>query len=146
MISIQVNALHQSNKFEKGCKMGNIWKKEFKIEELNLFAQDSIVGYVGIEYLEKGDDFITATMPVDKRTKQPLGILHGGASLVLAETLGSTASYLTLDDNSYSVGLEINANHLKSVTSGRVKGVVKPVHLGKTTQIWDITIENEKMS
>jgi 1,4-dihydroxy-2-naphthoyl-CoA hydrolase len=124
--------------------MGNIWKKKFKIEELNRLVQGSIVENLGIEYLEKGDDFISATMPVDKRTKQPLGILHGGSSVVLAETLGSTASYLTLDDSGYSVGLEINANHLKSVTSGQVKGVVKPVHLGKTTQIWDITIENEK--
>ncbi|MBU0463438.1 MAG: hotdog fold thioesterase, partial [Proteobacteria bacterium] len=80
----------------------------------------------------------------DKRTMQPLGILHGGASVVLAETLGSTASYMTLEDSEYSVGLEIKANHLKSVVNGRVKGVVKPVHLGKTTQVWDISIENEK--
>ncbi len=124
--------------------MVKIWKKEFEIDELNLFSKESIVGNTGIEFLEKGKDFISATMPVDKRTKQPLGILHGGASAVLAETLGSTASYMTLDDSSYSVGLEIKANHLKSVSKGRVKGVVKPVHLGKTTQVWDISIENEK--
>ena len=124
--------------------MVKIWIKEFEIEELNLFSKESIVGNVGIEFLEKGEDFISATMPVDKRTKQPLGILHGGASVVLAETLGSTASYMTLEDSSYSVGLEIKANHLKSVAKGRVKGVVKPVHLGKTTQVWDISIENEK--
>ncbi|MBU8912352.1 MAG: hotdog fold thioesterase [Desulfobacterales bacterium] len=124
--------------------MVKIWKKEFEIEEINLFKKNSIVGNVGIEFLEKGDDFISATMPVDKRTKQPLGILHGGASVVLAETLGSAASYMTLDDSTYSVGLEIKANHLKSVASGQVKGVVKPVHLGKTTQVWDISIENEK--
>lgn len=124
--------------------MAKIWKKEFEIEELNLFSKDSIVGNVGIEFLEKGEDFISATMPVDKRTKQPLGILHGGASVVLAETLGSTASYMTLEDSSYSVGLEIKANHLKSVSKGRVKGIVTPVHLGKTTQVWDISIEDEK--
>ena len=124
--------------------MVKIWKKEFEIDELNLFSKESIVGNTGIEFLEKGKDFISATMPVDKRTKQPLGILHGGASAVLAETLGSTASYMTLDDSSYSVGLEIKANHLKSVSKGRVKGVVKPGHLGKTTQVWDISIENEK--
>ncbi|MBU0465371.1 MAG: hotdog fold thioesterase [Proteobacteria bacterium] len=124
--------------------MANIWKKEFTIKDLNLFTKESIVGHVGIEFLEKGDDFISATMPVDKRTMQPLGILHGGASVVLAETLGSTASYLALDDSHYSVGLEIKANHIKSVTKGRVTGVVKPVHLGKTTQVWDISIENEK--
>lgn len=124
--------------------MASIWKKEFKIKDLNLFSRDCIVENVGIQFLEKGEDFISATMPVDKRTKQPLGILHGGASVVLAETLGSTASFLTLDDNSSSVGLEIKANHLKSVSKGQVTGVAKPVHLGKTTQIWDISIKNEK--
>ncbi|MDA3791940.1 MAG: hotdog fold thioesterase [Desulfobacula sp.] len=124
--------------------MKKIWKKEFTIEELNLFTKETIVENVGIKFLEKGEDFISASMPVDKRTKQPLGILHGGASVVLAETLGSTASYLALDDSHYSVGLEIKANHIKSVTKGLVKGVVKPVHLGKTTQVWDISIENEK--
>ena len=124
--------------------MEGIWKKEFEIEELNRFSKGSIVSTVGIQFLEKGLDFISATMPVDNRTKQPLGILHGGASVVLAETLGSTASYMTLDDSCYSVGLEINANHLKSVTRGMVVGVVKPVHLGKTTQVWDISIKNEE--
>lgn len=124
--------------------MEGIWKKEFKIEELNRLSKGSIVSNVGIEFLEKGLDFISAAMPVDNRTRQPLGILHGGASVVLAETLGSTASYMTLDDSCYSVGLEINANHLKSVTRGIVVGVVKPVHLGKTTQVWDITIKNKE--
>ncbi|RLB89535.1 MAG: thioesterase [Deltaproteobacteria bacterium] len=124
--------------------MVKIWKKEFTIKDLNLFTKESIVGHVGIEFLEKGDDFISATMPVDKRTMQPLGILHGGASVVLAETLGSAASHMTLKDSEYSVGLEIKANHLKSVTKGQVKGVVKPVHMGKTTQVWDISIKNEK--
>ena len=124
--------------------MVKIWKKEFKIEDINDFAKETLVENVGIKFLEKGEDFLSASMPVDKRTKQPLGILHGGASVVLAETLGSTASYLALDDFHYSVGLEIKANHIKSVTQGRVTGVVKPVHLGKTTQVWDISIENEK--
>ena len=124
--------------------MKNIWKKEFKIEDINDFTKETIVENVGIKFLEKGEDFLSASMPVDKRTKQPHGILHGGASAVLAETLGSTASYLALDDFHYSVGLEIKANHIKSVTQGRVTGVVKPVHLGKTTQVWDISIENEK--
>ena len=124
--------------------MEEIWKRQIKIEELNLVSRESIVGNVGIEFLEKGEDFLSATMPVDKRTKQPLGILHGGASVVLAETLGSTASYMTLEDPSYSVGLEIKANHLKNVVKGLVKGVAKPVHLGKTTQVWDISITNEK--
>ena len=130
--------IHSKEEFAK------IWKKEFEIKELNLVLKKTLVENVGIEFLEKGEDFIRATMPVDERTKQPLGILHGGASVVLAETLGSTASYMTLEDTSYSVGLEIKANHLKSVDKGYVKGVVKPVHLGKTTQVWDISIENDK--
>jgi len=124
--------------------MEKIWKKEFKIEEVNYFAKGSIVAHLGIEFLEIGPDFVSASMPVDNRTKQPLGILHGGASVVLAETLGSMASYMTLDDSYYSVGMEINANHLKSATQGTVTGVVKPVHLGKTTQVWDISIKNEE--
>ena len=124
--------------------MENIWKREIKIEELNLGSRESIVGNVGITFVEKGKDFLSATMPVDKRTKQPLGILHGGASVVLAETLGSTASYMTLEDPSYSVGLEIKANHLKNAVRGAVKGMAKPVHLGKTTQVWDITIKNQE--
>ncbi len=124
--------------------MEKIWKKEFKIEEVNYFSKGSIVAHLGIEFLEIGPDFVSASMPVDNRTKQPLGILHGGASVVLAETLGSMASYMTLGDSYYSVGMEINANHLKSATKGTVVGVVKPVHLGKTTQVWDISIKNEE--
>ncbi len=120
-----------------------IWKKEFIIEDLNQFTKETIVGHLNIEFLEKGNDFLRATMPVDKKTMQPMGILHGGASVVLAETLGSTASYMTLDDSCYSVGLEVKANHLKSVSKGSVIGMVKPVHLGRTTQVWDISIENE---
>ena len=122
--------------------MENIWKKDTDIEEINRFSQDSMAGNLGISITEKGADFLTATMPVGPKTIQPLGILHGGASVVLAETLGSVASYLTLDDNHFSVGLEIKANHIKSVSKGIVTGRVTPVHLGKTTQIWDISIEN----
>ncbi|MCP4721858.1 MAG: hotdog fold thioesterase [Desulfobacteraceae bacterium] len=124
--------------------MTNIWQKEFKIEDLNGFRKDSIVGHLNIKFLEKGENFLSATMPVDKSTMQPMGILHGGASVVLAETLGSSASYMTLDDSRYSVGLEIKANHLKSVSKGSVKGTAKPVHLGRTTQVWDISVENER--
>lgn len=126
--------------------MNTIWLRNYSLDEINQFSKASIVGNIGIEFIEKGNDFLKATMPVDQRTKQPLGILHGGASVVLAETLGSMASYMTLDENKYSVGLEINANHLKSVTKGFVTGTVKPVHLGKSTQIWDISILDEKNS
>ena len=119
-------------------------EKKVSLEEINQFSANSIVKYLGIEFTEKGNDYMTATMPVDKKTIQPLGILHGGASAVLAETLGSMASYLTLDEDHYSVGLEIKANHIKSVTDGIVTGQVLPVHLGKTTQIWDISIKYEQ--
>lgn len=124
--------------------MSSIWKKNLSLEEINQSSRESVAEHVGIKIIEKGDDFITATMPVDKRTKQPLGILHGGASVLLAETLGSIASYMTLDKNDISVGLEIKANHIKSVTKGIVTGTVRPVHLGKTTQIWDISIKDDQ--
>ncbi|MEN8210070.1 MAG: hotdog fold thioesterase [Thermodesulfobacteriota bacterium] len=123
--------------------MGVIWKKTISLDEINKFTKNSIVEKTGIQFIEKGDDFLRASMPVDERTKQPLGILHGGASVVLAETLGSMASHMTLDENHYSVGLEIKANHLKSISNGLVTGIVKPVNLGKTDQLWDITITDE---
>ena len=124
--------------------MENIWKKELNLEELTQFSQNSIVGYLGIVFTNRGTDSLSATMPVDNRTIQPLGILHGGASVVLAETLGSTASYMTVNDPVYTVGLEINANHVRSADKGIVTGTAKPVHLGNTTQVWDISIKNEK--
>ena len=124
--------------------MENIWKQEFNIADLNDFAHNSIVGYLGIVFTEKGDNFLKGTMPVDKKTIQPHGILHGGASVVLAETLGSAASSMAVDDKHFTVGMEVNANHLKSVTEGIVTGTAKPVHRGNTTQVWDIMIKNEK--
>ncbi len=124
--------------------MENFWKKEYTIKDLNDFSKNSIVGYLGIVFTKRDSDSLSATMPVDKRTIQPLGILHGGASVVLAETLGSTASYMTVNDPNYTVGLEINANHVRSADKGIVTGIAKPVHLGNTTQVWDISIKNEK--
>lgn len=101
--------------------------------------------HLGIVFTEIGDDHLTATMPVDERTKQPMGLLHGGANVVLAETLGSVASSLTIDlSKQICVGLEINANHLKGVKSGSVTGITKPIHLGKSTQVWEIKIINEQ--
>ncbi|SLM30752.1 putative esterase [Desulfamplus magnetovallimortis] len=102
------------------------------------------MGHIGIEFIEKGSDFLRATLPVDQRTVQPMGILHGGASVVLAETLGSVASHLAIDDTHYAVGLEINANHIKSAREGLVTGMVTTVHLGKRTHVWDISIRNGK--
>jgi 1,4-dihydroxy-2-naphthoyl-CoA hydrolase len=114
------------------------------LDQLNSHVNSSMVDHLGIEYTTVGEDFLEATMPVDHRTIQPYGLLHGGASVVLAETLGSMASSLTIDlSKQVCVGLEINANHLKSVREGKVKGVAKPIHLGKSTQVWEIKIYNE---
>ncbi|MFO7913902.1 MAG: hotdog fold thioesterase [Desulfotignum sp.] len=122
--------------------MQQIWKQPLDMKPFEAVIDKTIVGHMGIEFTKFGPDFICATMPVDHRTVQPMGILHGGASVVLAETLGSVASFLALDSDHYSVGLEISANHLKQVRTGRVTGTVRPVHLGRTTHVWDITIEN----
>lgn len=121
----------------------SIWKKDTDLEKIKEFNDPCLVGLLGIEVTEVGDDYMRATMPVDKRTHQPMGILHGGASVVLAESVGSIAANMAVDWDSYCVGLEVNANHLKSVTSGTVTATVKPVHLGKTTHVWDINIEND---
>jgi 1,4-dihydroxy-2-naphthoyl-CoA hydrolase len=117
--------------------------------DLDLFkemAKNTIGEHIGIEFLEKGSDYLTARMPVDHRTKQPFGLLHGGASVVLAETLGSIASVLCLDDpqTQKAVGLEINANHLRAVTEGWVYGKVTAIHIGRRTHIWDIKITTEE--
>jgi 1,4-dihydroxy-2-naphthoyl-CoA hydrolase len=114
------------------------------LDQLNFSKEKTMVDHLGIVFTELGDDYLEATMPVDHRTKQPMGLLHGGASVAFAETLGSVAASLTIDLKKLAcVGLEINANHIKSVREGLVKGVAKPIHLGKTTQIWEIKIYNE---
>ena len=101
--------------------------------------------YLGIEFIEAGEDFLVARMPVDHRTKQPIGIMHGGASCVLAETVGSTAAQFCVDMSKYyCVGLDINTNHVRSAREGYVIGTAKPYHLGKTTQVWGIEIRNEE--
>ena len=105
----------------------------------------NMIQHLGIVYTEVGTDFICGKMPVDERTKQPLGLLHGGASVVLAETLGSVAAHLCLDSTKqYAVGLEINANHIKSATEGYVYGKASALHIGKKTHVWEIKITNEK--
>ncbi|MDX7988191.1 hotdog fold thioesterase [Xenorhabdus sp. 12] len=120
-----------------------IWKRNIDMTSLNEMNRKSMVSHVGIEFTQLGDDFIEAIMPVDQRTKQPFGILHGGASVVLAETLGSFAGYLCSEGEQKVVGVEINANHLKSVREGTVRGVCKPIHLGRSHQVWQIDIYNE---
>lgn len=122
-----------------------MFTRTITLDALQTFGKNTISDHIGIEFTEIGTDYITARMPVDKRTHQPFGILHGGASVVLAETLGSVASFLCIADpeKQHAVGLEINANHVRSVKEGFVYGTVRPIHLGRTTQIWDIQITNE---
>ncbi|WP_221393275.1 hotdog fold thioesterase [Dyadobacter sp. NIV53] len=116
------------------------------LDAIHSLSKNTISQHLGIEFTEVGDDYLVARMPVDQRTHQPFGILHGGASVVLAETLGSIASYLCLKDpeKQHAVGLEINANHIRSVKTGYVYGRVTPIHIGRSTQIWDIKITNEE--
>ena len=120
-----------------------IWKKPISVEELAAIHKDTAVQQLGIEFLEVGPDFIRARVPVDTRTRQPYGLLHGGVSVVLAETLGSCGAAYSCPEGHRAVGLDINANHLKGATSGWVTGVARPVHIGRTTQVWQIDLSNE---
>ena len=114
------------------------------LEQLNTPSLPTLVDHIGLVFTGIGEDFLEATLPVDHRTIQPFGVLHGGASVVLAETLGSVAASLTLDRaKQHAVGLEINANHLRSVREGKVTGTARPLHLGRTTQVWEIKIVND---
>jgi 1,4-dihydroxy-2-naphthoyl-CoA hydrolase len=115
------------------------------IASLNAMCKNTISEVLGMEFTEVGNNYVVAKMPVDKRTHQPYGLLHGGASVVLAETLGSVAAMLMVDSEThYCVGLEINANHLRGITKGWVYGRTSAIHIGKTTQVWSIEIINEK--
>ena len=121
-----------------------MFPSKYTLDQLNIGSKWTIVEHLGIELIEIGENYLRAIMPVDHRTTQPMGLLHGGASVVLAETLGSLAASLIVDQTvSYPVGLEINANHIKSVKSGFVYGTTSPIHIGKQTQIWQTTIRNE---
>jgi len=123
----------------------NIWKVKPEVKTLNEMSQNTMLSHLGIEFTELGEDSLTATMPVDHRTHQPMGLLHGGASAALAETLGSFASHLIVDTSKFNcVGLEINANHVRPKTEGIVTGIAKPIHLGSKTHIWEIRIEDER--
>ncbi len=121
-----------------------IWKKEFTLEAINSFGTNCMPGYLDIEFTEYGDDYIMATMPVKPQNKQPMGLLHGGASVVLAETIGSVAGLLCVEStNKTTVGVEINANHLKAVRSGIVTATARPVRIGRNIQVWNIEIRDE---
>ncbi|MFT4178856.1 MAG: hotdog fold thioesterase [Thermomonas sp.] len=118
------------------------WPEGVTLEQLNARSAGTLMETLGIVFTELGDGYLRATMPVDARTHQPYGLLHGGASVVLAETLGSSAGALMAGGNAV-VGLEINANHLRAVRSGIVIGTTRPVHIGRSTQVWEIRIEDE---
>ncbi len=120
-----------------------IWKQSISLAELTAFHENTAVAHLGIEFLEIGDDFIRARVPVDSRTAQPYGLLHGGVSVVLAETLGSCGAVCAIAPGYRAVGLDINANHIKGSTSGWVTGIARPVHIGRTTHVWQIDLHND---
>ncbi|OOF70716.1 hotdog fold thioesterase [Rodentibacter caecimuris] len=121
-----------------------IWKKTFTLEQLNEHSKHCAVEHLGIHFSAFGDDWLEATMPVDQRTMQPFGLLHGGISAALAETVGSGAGILCIDEHQTAVGLEINANHLRAVKGGVVTACARPLHLGKRTHVWQIDIKNDE--
>jgi uncharacterized protein (TIGR00369 family) len=122
-----------------------IWTRRPDLDQLMEASKNTAVSHMGIEYLEIGDDYVKGRMPVDERTVQPFGILHGGSSVVLAETLGSMAANCCLrDPGTVAVGLDINANHIRPVSKGWVYATAKAIHIGSTTQVWEILLENEQ--
>lgn len=121
-----------------------IWKRDFDVNSINKKMNNTMISHIEIEIIEVGNNYIKGTMPVNKNTKQPFGLLHGGASVALAETLGSIAANMCIEENKNAVGLEINANHLKAVRDGFVEGTAKIIHLGKRTQVWEIKITNNE--
>ena len=120
-----------------------IWKKPISLDLITAGHADTAISHLGIEMLEVGDDFLRARVPVDERTRQPYGLLHGGVSVVLAETLGSIGAHYCAPEGHRAVGLDINANHLRAATAGWVTGTARPVHVGRTTQVWQIDMVND---
>jgi 1,4-dihydroxy-2-naphthoyl-CoA hydrolase len=121
----------------------SLWKKPLSVQVLTQSHHGTAPEHLGMEFLEVGDDFITARIPVDHRTRQPYGLLHGGVSVVLAETLGSCGAYYACPEGCRAVGLDINANHLKGATQGWVTGITRPVHIGRSTHVWHIDLRND---
>lgn len=120
-----------------------IWQKPISIEFLTENARDTAISHLGIEFIEIGDDFLRGRVPVDRRTVQPFGLLHGGVSVVLAETLGSVGAMYASPEGHRAVGLDINANHLRAATTGWVTGTARPIHRGRTTQVWQIEMADD---
>lgn len=122
----------------------SIWQKDFDLTTLNQGSSNTMMQHLDIKFSEIGEDYLCATMPVDHRTHQPMGLLHGGASVVLAETLGSTCGTLACPVGFACVGLEINANHMRSVRSGLITATAKALHIGRTTQVWEIKMRDDQ--
>ena len=122
----------------------SLWKKPTTLALITASSANTAVSHLGIEFTEVGDDFLRARVPVDARTRQPFGLLHGGVSVVLAETLGSMGAFYSCPAGQRAVGLDINANHLRAATSGWVTGTARPVHIGRTTQVWQIDMVNDE--
>lgn len=120
-----------------------IWQQPLSVDILNAINEDTVVRRLGIEFLEVGDDFLRARVPVNAHTRQPYGLLHGGVSVVLAETLGSCGAVYACPEGWRAVGLDINANHIRGATSGWVTGTARPVHIGRSTQVWQIDMHND---
>ena len=121
----------------------SLWKKPVDLDAIRAQCKNTLIELLGISELEVGEDYLKGSMPVDSRHHQPIGILHGGASVVLAESLGSLAGNLACDQDHYCVGLEVNANHLSKVKEGLVVATTRPVHIGRSTQVWDIRVNTE---
>lgn len=125
--------------------MTSVFRRTRSLEDLNAHSLNTSISHLGIQFIEVGEDFVRGTMPVDQRTKQPYGLLHGGSSAMLAETLASVAANMCVEkEGQQAVGLELNCNHLRGVTQGIVTGTARAVHVGRKTQVWDIRIEDER--
>lgn len=124
--------------------MARIWTRPISVDILTAMHEGTAVQHLGMEFTEVGDDFIRGRVPVDTRTRQPYGLLHGGVSVVLAETLGSCGAAYSCAEGQRAVGLDINANHLRGATSGWVTGITRPVHIGRSTQVWQIDLHDDQ--
>ncbi len=147
--TIQVESFPEPRLARAGPDLDNpgmsIWFKPFTLDEIQGYSRGSMVEHLDLRFTEIGPDFLRGTLPVDSRTIQPFGLLHGGASAVLAETLGSVAAQHCVDmSRFYCVGLEINSNHIRSARTGRVTGTARPVHVGSRSQVWEIRMEDDK--
>jgi 1,4-dihydroxy-2-naphthoyl-CoA hydrolase len=121
-----------------------IWQKPISLELLQSSHHNTAPGHLGMEFIELGEDFIRGRIPVDKRTRQPYGVLHGGVSVVLAETLGSCGAFYSVPEGFRAVGLDINANHIRGATKGWVTGITRPIHRGRSTHVWQIDIHDDE--